>query len=162
MDNLIKNVYTKIGIKNLKEFKDYLASNNVEYKNVLKKIETEALWNELIFVKSSKKIKIDENKLRNEIIKNETNQIKSYLMSEILFEVSENEVFDKKYEKIINSIEKNGFGNTALKFSISETANLGGKLNWINENSLNKNIISTLNAKKINEITDPITVPGGF
>ena len=83
-------------------------------------------------------------------------------MSEILFEVSENEVFDKKYKKISNSIEKIGFSNTALKFSISETATLGGKLNWINENSLNKSIRTTLNARKINEITDPITVPGGF
>ena len=162
LDNLIKNVYTKIGKKNLDEFKDYLKSNNVEYKNVLKKIETEALWNELIFAKFSKKIKIDENKLRDEIIKNESKQIKSYLMSEILFEVSQNEVFDKKYKQIINSIEKIGFDNTALQFSISETASLGGKLDWINENSLNKSIRKTLSTKKINEFTDPIIVPGGF
>lgn len=162
LDNLIKNVYTKIGKKNLDEFKDYLKSNNVEYKNVLKKIETEALWNELIFAKFSKKIKIDENKLRDEIIKNETKQIKSYLMSEILFEVSQKEVFDEKYKKIIDSIEKIGFDNTALQFSISETASLGGKLDWINENSLNKSIRKTLSTKKINEFTDPIIVPGGF
>ena len=162
LDNLIKNLYTKIGIKNLDEFKEYLKSNNIEYKNVLKKIETEALWNELIFAKFSKKIKIDENKLRDEIIKNESKQIKSYLMSEILFEVSQNEVFDKKYKQIINSIEKIGFDNTALQFSISETASLGGKLDWINENSLNRNIRKKLNVKKINEFTEPITVPGGF
>ena len=162
LDDLIKNVYKKIGKKNLDEFKEYLKSNNVEYKNALKKIETEALWNELIFAKFSKKIKIDKNKLREEVVKNKTKKIKSYLMSEILFEVSKKEIFDEKYKRIINSIKKNGFDNTALKFSISETANLGGKLDWINENSLNKSIRKTLNVKKINEITDPITVPGGF
>ena len=162
LDDLIKNVYLKIGKNNLDEFKKYLKSNNVEYKNALKKIETEALWNELIFAKFSTKIKIDENKLRAEIVKNKTQKNKSYLMSEILFEVSQNEILDEKYKEIINSIEKNGFGNTALQFSISETASLGGKLDWINENSLNKSIRKTLNAKKINQITDPITVPGGF
>jgi peptidyl-prolyl cis-trans isomerase SurA len=162
LDDLIKNVYTKIGKKNLDEFKEYLKSNNVEYKNVLKKIETEALWNELIFAKFSKKIKINEDKLRKDVIKNKTKKIKSYLMSEILFEISENEVFDEKYKKIINSIKKNGFGNTALKFSISETASLGGKLDWINENSLNKSIRKTLNTKKNGEFTDAIRVPGGF
>ena len=39
LDNLIENVYTKIGIKNLDEFKEYLKSNNIEYKNVLKKLK---------------------------------------------------------------------------------------------------------------------------
>ncbi len=162
LDDLIKNVYMKIGKKDLAEFKQYLQLNNVQYKNALKKIETEALWNELIFAKFSKKIKINENKLREEVIKNKTKKIKSYLMSEILFEVSQNEQFNEKYNRIVSSIKKNGFGNTALKFSISETASLGGKLDWINENSLNKNIRETLNKKKNNEFTKPITVPGGF
>ena len=162
LNDLIKNVYLRIGKKNLDEFKEYLESNNVEYKNVLKKIETEALWNELIFAKFSKKIKIDEIKLREEVNKNKTKKIKSYLMSEILFEISQNEDVEEKYKKIIKSIEKNGFENTALQFSISETASLGGKLNWINENSLNKSIRKNLDKKKINEFTNPITVPGGF
>ena len=83
-------------------------------------------------------------------------------MSEILFEISQKETFDEKYEKIISSIKKNGFGNTALQFSISETASLGGKLDWIKENSLNESIRKILNKKKINEFTDPIRVPSGF
>ena len=33
-----------------------------------------------------------------------------------------------------------GFDFAALKYSISPTSNLGGKLDWINENSLNQNI----------------------
>ena len=45
---------------------------------------------------------------------------------------------------------------------ISETAKIGGKLNWINENSLNKKIKKILLSKKINEVTEPIPVPGGF
>ena len=100
--------------------------------------------------------------LKEEVIKNKTKNIKSYLMSEILFEVSKNDTFDEKFKKITNSIKEVGFNNTALKYSISETANLGGKLDWINENSLNKKIINLLHNKKINEFTEPFTVPGGF
>jgi len=162
LDDLIKNVYTRIGKSNLVEFKKYLKKNNVEFKIALKKIETEALWNELIFAKFSKKIKIDKAKLKEKILKNNTKELKSYLMSEIVFEVSQNENLENQYKKIINSVKKNGFENAAIKFSISKTANLGGKLDWINENSLNKRIRNILNTKKINELTKPITVPGGF
>ena len=50
----------------------------------------------------------------------------------------------------------------ALKYSISETSKIGGRLDWINENSLNKEIKDLLNSKQIKEYTKPITVPGGF
>ena len=54
-----------------------------------------------------------------------------------------------KYNQIIKSIQKTGFENTAVKYSISETSNMGGKLDWINENSLNEEIRSILKLKKI-------------
>ena len=70
LEKLLKNIYITIGINNLKDFKKYLSENNVDYNTVLEKIETEALWNELIFQKFSKKIKIDEDSLRNILEKN--------------------------------------------------------------------------------------------
>ena len=39
---------------------------------------------------------------------------------------------------------------------------MGGKLDWINENSLNIKIRDVLAKKEINEFTKPIVVPGGF
>ena len=162
LNDLIKNVYLKIKLKNLKEFKEYLAQNNVEYELTVKKIEIEALWNELIFAKFSKKIKINEDQLREELLKNKKIDIKSYLMSEIFFEISKSENIQTKYQEIIKTINDNGFENAASKYSISATKNIGGKLDWINENSLNKNIRNILDVKKINEFTEPITVPGGF
>ena len=35
-------------------------------------------------------------------------------------------------------------------------------MDWINENSLNKNIRTVINDLKINDFTKPINVPGGF
>ena len=96
------------------------------------------------------------------ILKNNAKQTKSYLMSEIFFEVSKSEKIQTKYQKIVNSINNNGFENTALKYSISATSNMGGKLDWINENSLNIKIRDVLAKKEINEFTKPIVVPGGF
>ena len=45
---------------------------------------------------------------------------------------------------------------------MSPTSSLGGKLDWINENSLNKNIKLAINNLEINDFTKPINVPGGF
>ena len=162
LENLLKSIYTKIGIKNLDDFKKYLSSNNVNYNLVLSKIETEALWNELIYLKFSKKIKINENKLLKSVKEKSNNIAKSYLMSEILFEITQNEKLEQKYKEISEAISKQGFENAALKYSISETAKIGGELNWINENSLNDKIKQSLNKLKKNQFTRPIIIPGGF
>ena len=162
LEQLLKNIYTNIGLNNLEDFKKYLETNDVNYFSVLKKIETEALWNELIYSIYSKNVKIDEEKLKEDILKNNAKKIKAYLMSEIFFEVSKSEKIQTKYQEIVNSINNNGFENTALKYSISATSNMGGKLDWINENSLNIKIRDVLAKKEVNEFTKPITVPGGF
>ena len=162
LEKLIKNIYLKIGIENLEDFKIYLENNNVNYKNVLKKIEIEALWNEIIFKKFSPKIKIDEQDLKKKIDKHKNIKNKSYLMSEIFFEVSNASDIKKTYDEIKNTINEKGFENAALKYSISQTSNLGGKLNWIKETSLNKSVKEVLKNKKKNEITEPIALPGGF
>ena len=162
LEKLLENIYTKLEIKNLFDFKSYLKSNNINYNFALSKIETEALWNELIFLKFSEKVKIDKNELLKRIKENPNNISKSYLMSEILFEIKENEDIQKKYQQISDFILNNGFENAALKFSISETAKSGGELNWINENSLNNKIKERLSEIQKNQFTRPITIPGGF
>ena len=83
-------------------------------------------------------------------------------MSEIFFEVRANEKVSKKYNQIVKSIVEEGFNNAALKYSISETSRMGGKLDWIDETSLNEKIRKIVNTHNINEFTNPITLPGGF
>jgi peptidyl-prolyl cis-trans isomerase SurA len=84
------------------------------------------------------------------------------LLSEISFEVSNLQELDKKFKEISKIIKDKGFDFAALKYSVSPTSNLGGKLDWINENSLNKNIKEAVKDLKINDFTKPINVPGGF
>ena len=68
----------------------------------------------------------------------------------------------KKFIEISEVIKDRGFDFAALKYSLSPTSNLGGRLDWINENSLNKNIKETIKKLEINDFTKPIVVPGGF
>ena len=161
MQQILQTVYSKIGFTDLEEFKKYLIINNIDFENVKNKLETEALWNELILIKFSSKIKINEKKLR-EKIKDNNKFVKSYLLSEIFFEISNLKELDKKFQKINEVINDKGFDFAALKYSASPTSSMGGKLDWINENSLNKNIKEEINNLRINEFTRPISVPGGF
>ena len=160
LENILRNVYSKIGFTNLDDFKKYLISNNISYEDVKNKLVIEALWNELIIIKFSSKIKINENDLRNKI--NNNKLIKSFLLSEIFFEVSNLNDLDNKFQEIKNVINNKGFDFAALKYSVSSTSKLGGKLDWINENSLNKIIREQLNNLKINQLTEPISLQGGF
>ena len=162
LEQILKNVYSRIGINNLNDFKKYLEINNIDFENVQKKLEIEALWNELILIKFSSKIKIDKENLKNKIQKDNNKFLKSYLLSEISFEISNLNDLDKKFIEISEIIKNKGFDFAALKYSLSPTSNLGGRLDWINENSLNKNIKEAIKKLEINDFTNPIVVPGGF
>jgi peptidyl-prolyl cis-trans isomerase SurA len=160
-DQILQNVYSKIGFNNLKDFKNYLINNNIDFENVKNKLTIEALWNELILIKFLSKVKINEKELRKKI-KNNDKYLKSYLLSEISFEISNLSELDKKFQEISKIINDKGFDYAALRYSVSPTSNLGGKLDWINENSLNKNIIDAIKNLNINDFTKPINIPGGF
>ena len=161
LEQILRNVYSRIGLTNLEDFKKYLISNKIDFENVKSKLKTEALWNELILIKFSSKVKINEKQLRRRI-ENKNTFLKSYLLSEISFEVTSLKQLDNKFQEISRVINEKGFDFAALKYSVSPTSNLGGKLDWINENSLNKNIRTVINDLKINDFTKPINVPGGF
>ena len=162
LNHIFKNIYTKLGILNLSDFKIYLSKNDINFQNVKEKIKIEALWNELIYIKFSKKIKINKNNLREKILQRKKKKSKSFLMSEIFFQVNKMKDLDSKYLEIKNIIDNEGFNNAALTYSISDTSNLGGKLGWINQETLNPSIIKEISKLKINEYTKPIPVSSGF
>jgi peptidyl-prolyl cis-trans isomerase SurA len=161
LDRILQNVYLKIGIKNINDFKKYLALNDIDFENVKNKLEIEALWNELILIKFSSKVNINEKNLRKKIQQNNKFS-KSYLLSEISFEVSNLNDLDSKYTEISDAINNKGFDFAALKYSVSATSKVGGKLDWINENSLNKQIKNEIKNLRINDFTKPINVSSGF
>ncbi len=161
LESLIKNIYTNIGLKNKEEFEIYINSFDIDMSIIKKKIKYEALWNQLIYEKFYKKLKIDREKLIKEIQRN-NQKLKSYLLYEIVYNVDQNAESKKVFEKIKKSIANEGFENTASIFSISESSKLGGNLGWINENSINNKINKEILKLQIGEYTNPILIPGGF
>lgn len=161
LENIMKNIYEGIGIGSMTEFLEYIANHNINIETIKKKLEIEANWNQLIYQKFYSKLKIDKEKIKDEIKLNKkfTN---SYFLYEILFSAKKSDEATNKYNKIIKSIEKDGFENTASIFSLSDSGKTGGQLGWINERSLSKKILNEISKIKKNEITNPIRIPGGF
>ena len=162
MKELIASSYQKLGFKDLGSFKVHLDNNSINFEDFKNKIAIDSLWNEIIFFKFQKKIKIDKDNLRKQIIEKKDEEIKSYLLSEIVFNVDEKLNLESKYNQIKEDILEKGFDNAALLHSISNTSNSGGELGWIEENSLNSKLQKTIAKLNIGEITEPIIIQGGF
>ncbi len=161
-NQLIETTYKKMGIKSYENFLDFLDQNNLSISFIKKKISTELFWKQFIFAKFSNKIKIDEEDLKKKISNNLEKKRKLYYLSEILFEVKDNNDQKTKIKEIENSILEKGFQNTALIYSIADTSKDGGRLGWISESSLNENIKKNLQNLKIGEITKPIISGSNF
>ena len=161
LDNVIKNIYQNIGLKNEEEFRKYINANNIDILTIRKKLSYEAFWNQIIYEKFFAKIKIDKEKIKREIQEN-NQKLESYLLNEIIYSADESIEAKQIFEKIKKSISKDGFQNTAAIFSISKSSKSGGKLGWINQSSMNKKIYNEISKIKIGEYTNPILIPGGF
>lgn len=162
LDKLIKLRYSGLNLGSKKDFLDYLNKYEIKLETIEKKITIEALWNQVIFSKFSSKLKINKDGLRQQIKENNSSDLKSYLLSEILFTISEKKKLMDKYKDIKKAILENGFENSALIFSESDNAELGGKLGWVREDALVQIIKKELSELKIDNITKPIFTPNGY
>jgi peptidyl-prolyl cis-trans isomerase SurA len=162
--SILENFYKKLGMKNEKEFKNYLSKYNLSFDEIKKKIQIEAAWNDLIYKKYVSKLKINKIKIKNNInellSKNKEHNV--YLISEILFNTESFEEIQKKYKLIEKSILEVGFKNTANLYSVASSGKLGGKVGWINETQLSEIIKKEVSKLKVGEYTKTITIPGGF
>ena len=162
-EGLVENLYKNLKFNNKNEFNNYLKNYNLNSEKVGKKILIEALWNQLIFNKFNKNVKIDENKLKIKL-KNELNKnkIEEFNLSEIVFQVDSNEKIEEKNKKIINFINNNGFENAANTFSVSDSSKFGGKIGWVNKTQISKIILENVSNLKIGQVTNPIQINNGY
>ena len=119
------------------------------------------MWNELIFNKYKDKVSVDEEKIKKKV-KIKKNFIYEYNLSEILFELKSNEKLSDKYNLIRNKINNSGFKNSANIFSISDTANFGGDIGWVDETQLNETMLNEIKTLNVNEISKPIQATNGY
>lgn len=157
----IKNLYSGLSFETEQDFINFLKNNKLEYDTLREKIKVEALWNDMIYSKYVKEIKIDKIKINQELkLKNKS--IKNYLLSEIFFQIKKDETIDEKFLEIVKIINKDGFDVAASIFSISNSAASGGQIGWTYETSIRKDFLNLLVNLNVGEHTKPITLPGGF
>ena len=158
---LLKNIYLRLDIESLNEFKMYLKNYDLSLTEVKRKITIDALWNELIIQKYAGQVKINEEKIKKGLSKNKNIQSKNYKLSEIIFEIKNKEEIEKKYNEIIKSIIEIGFENSASIYSFSESAKTSGDIGWISDSSLSSKIKKSINHLKIGEVSKPIILSNG-
>ena len=171
----IKNTLGEINLENkilisflLKQFKknsekeldDFFYKKKINKFFLMDKIKYEILWNDLIISKYLKKVKIDIDQIKRDL--KDKSKEKEYFLSEILFNLNNNEDLNEKLTIINETITNNSFSEAALIYSISASSEKGGKIGWVKENSLSNKIREQLYLIKKQEITNPIVIPGGF
>ena len=70
LNSIVKELYSRIGITNEKDFIKYISQYNLTLDWIKQKLEIESLWNSLIYERYKNQLFIDENLLKNEL--NET------------------------------------------------------------------------------------------
>ena len=130
---------------------------------VREKIQIEISWNQLIYDKFKNQIRIDNKKIIKEIesIENKADE-KIYLLSEIMFEIKNQDEYNEKKNNIDKSIQEIGFKNSANIYSISDSSKLGGEIGWIAETQMSKKIYNSISKLKIGEYTKPILAGSSF
>ena len=163
VDKIEKNLLLKKKLKK-SELIDLLEINNMDYEQIRKKLRIETLWNQLIYKKYIKNIKIDEVLLKKRILDqfSKTEKKYEYNLSEIVFEQKLGESYEATIKTIDESIKNVGFENTANILSISNSSKNGGLIGWVNELQISKEINNKLKELNINEVTKPIKIPNGY
>ena len=160
LNDLLIDYFKSINIKTISDFEKYFILLDINPNLIKKKISLEVMWNKLIFNKFKQSVKIDRELIKKEL--SSSSKQKEFLLSEILFNISENEKIDKKIDLLEKEIKDKGFSQAALIYSISDTASKGGQLGWVKETIMSSKIKKIVKKIKIGNYSKPIVVPGGF
>ena len=160
LNDLLINYFKSNNIKTISDFERYFILQDINPNIIKKKISIEILWNQLIYSKFKQNVKIDKEAIKKEI----SNDVKKneFLLSEILFNVNKDEKLDNKIISLEKEITDKGFSQTAISYSISDTASKGGKLGWVNETIMSSKIKEIVKKVEVGNYTKPIVIPGGF
>ena len=162
-EDYLKNLYSKLGIKNEEEFENKLKDKNIYNLSKIKdKINIELFWNELIYLRYKDQVKVDIESLISKVESLENQNRKEFFLSEIIFTKKKNVNLNDYIKEIKLSINEIGFNNTANIYSASESSKLGGKLGWVRDNSLSKSVSKELNKLNVGEYTDIIKLGNNF
>tara|TARA_B100001057_G_scaffold407992_1_gene422068 strand:- start:2119 stop:3054 length:936 start_codon:yes stop_codon:yes gene_type:complete len=163
IDNILNNIIQNLNFSDLYQLENYLNDFNISIDDIKEKIAIEDEWKNLIYARYSKSIKINKNDLRDKIEKMNKEEFSlEYNLSEIVFNKEQNISLEEYTKKILESIEINGFENTANLYSITDSSKAGGKIGWIKKNNLSLEINREIENLEINSYSSPIKIGNNY
>lgn len=161
-EKLLNDLINKLNL-NKDEFQNLLIQNqSYTLQETKNKLKIDLLWNDLVYYRFNKQIKIDNEALSKKVNELKSNVKKEYLLSEIVFEKKSGQSLKELTNKIQESIKEIGFKNTANIFSITSTSKFGGSIGWVDKNNLSKTIIENLKNLNAGQITNVIQAGNDF
>ena len=159
VDQYFQDLIKRLNFENEKDFIESLRlKKSYNSEEIREKLYSEIMWNELIYLRYNRQVKIDKSSLINKINNLNNKQRKEYLLSEIVFQKKKGEDLNILKKKIKESILEIGFNNTANIFSVSESSKMGGNIGWVSENNLSNILLKELKNINENEMTDIILI----
>ena len=163
LDNKLINDLCKKLKLNQEQLKEILKQKkSYTINEVIVKLRTNIFWNDLIYFKFHKQVRINEDELKKKIEVLSLKENKEYLLSEIIFEKKKNQNLDDYINNIKLSISEIGFNNTANIYSISDSANFGGQIGWISEANLSEIILKKLKNIEEGQFSEVIQVGNSY
>ena len=158
LEKLATSVYM-----DLDTFENTFIANGIPFSTVVDQIETELLWNSLIFNLYKDRLVINPEEI-NEQLKSIQNkkETEEYLISEIIIESVSQDKLESTIKEVKNKIIIEGFEKIAMNLSISETALHGGDLGWVSENVISEKFKSKIINTPVGNISEPIILPEGI
>ena len=155
-ENILRNIILNLDFSNQLQFESYLNNFGISIDDIKKKIGIENDWKNLVYSKYSTSVRVDKENLISQIEKSSKEDFSiEYNLSEIVF-------LKDQSKKILESIEINGFENTANLYSISDSSKVGGKIGWVKKNNLSSEINRELENLKINSYSSPIKIDNNY
>ncbi|MBD1140437.1 peptidylprolyl isomerase [Pelagibacterales bacterium SAG-MED38] len=163
IEAVLNRLVLSLDFENQDQFQEYLKKFDLSINDLKEKIEIENEWKNLVYAKFFNSVKIDKSDLARKIEKMSKKKfLVEYNLSEILFTKKKNFLIEVQIDEIKESIEKIGFENTANLFSISDSSKIGGKIGWVRENNLSKEVNKNLKKLKLNSYSEPIRIGNNF
>ena len=155
-ENILRNIILNLDFSNQLQFESYLNNFGISIDDIKKKIGIENEWKNLVYSKYSTSVRVDKENLISQIEKSSKEDFSiEYNLSEIVF-------LKDQSKKILESIEINGFENTANLYSMSDSSKVGGKIGWVKKNNLSSEINRELENLKINSYSSPIKIDNNY
>ena len=163
IDSVLNSLIKNLNFTNKTELENYLQNFDISIDDLKKKIEIENEWKNIVYAKYNNSVNINRENLKlkiDNLIKND--YVFEYKLSEIIFTTKSNTNYNEEFKTIKNSIDVNGFENTANLYSISDSSKVGGKIGWVAKKNLSASIIKKIKDLKKNEYSEPIKIGNDY